>query len=230
LEQAAACPRSVSPAVVVPFRDNDLHERERHLQEFTHWFSRPSLAHMKVYIIEQTQDGRKFNRGALLNVGARLALSNQHSSLVLHDVDLLPEDSILPYYDMLPLHPVHIGWAWTGKYNFANFMGGILSVSSADFVTANGFPNNFWGWGGEDDAFRNRIAREGIPVFRPSVRTGITELPHEHVGDNKEFINEAKRENVRMDTNLHGFSDVAFHTKGVARLGENIHKVTVQLF
>jgi len=32
-----------------------------------------------------------------------------------------------------------------------------VAFSSDDFKRINGFPNNFWGWGGEDDEMRNRI-------------------------------------------------------------------------
>ena len=32
----------------------------------------------------------------------------------------------------------------------------------------NGFPNGFWGWGGEDDALRRRVESAGLSVLRPA--------------------------------------------------------------
>ena len=52
----------------------------------------------KIYVITQAQDGKKFNRGALLNIGYKLAMEeNDWDCLVLHDVDLLPESPDLTY-------------------------------------------------------------------------------------------------------------------------------------
>ena len=48
----------------------------------------------RVFVIEQSDDQRKFNRGQLLNVGAILAERDQCDSLIFHDVDLLPSDDL----------------------------------------------------------------------------------------------------------------------------------------
>ena len=36
------------------------------------------------------------------------------------------------------------------------YFGGITSFSEKQFREINGFPNNFWGWGGEDDELYKR--------------------------------------------------------------------------
>ena len=38
--------------------------------------------------------------------------------------------------------------------------GGAISVNRDTFTQVNGYPNNFWGWGGEDEALRNCIQSE----------------------------------------------------------------------
>lgn len=43
-----------------------------------------------IFIIEQSADGRKFNRGKLLNAGFDIA-RNDYDVFIFHDVDLLPE-------------------------------------------------------------------------------------------------------------------------------------------
>lgn len=44
------------------------------------------------------------------------------------------------------------------RYNDSRtYIGGAVSFSEDDFKKINGFPNNFWGWGGEDDELSERI-------------------------------------------------------------------------
>lgn len=37
------------------------------------------------------------------------------------------------------------------------YFGGVVAFNKADFEAINGFPNTFWGWGGEDDEMYSRI-------------------------------------------------------------------------
>ena len=46
-------------------------------------------------------------------------------------------------------------------------MGGVVSFNGGDFETINGFPNDFWGWGGEDDELGRRVRHHGIHVRVP---------------------------------------------------------------
>ena len=44
--------------------------------------------------------------------------------------------------------------------------GGALAISSAQFDQVNGFSNQFYGWGGEDDEFHRRLAQHNLPPVR----------------------------------------------------------------
>ena len=37
------------------------------------------------------------------------------------------------------------------------------------FVKVNGFPNNFWGWGAEDDELRLRVLDAQLPILKPTL-------------------------------------------------------------
>lgn len=39
---------------------------------------------------------------------------------------------------------------------YASYFGGVSGLSKAQFLRINGFPNEYWGWGGEDDDIFNR--------------------------------------------------------------------------
>ena len=103
---------------MVPFRDQlPLQDRQQQLSCF--------LAHMKsflagvphaIVIVEQSQDGRKFNRGKLLNVGFKIATEvlPTMEAFITHDVDLLPSRDMLSVYMRPPpeLHAVHLASVW----------------------------------------------------------------------------------------------------------------------
>lgn len=41
------------------------------------------------------------------------------------------------------------------------YFGGVVAFNRQDFEAINGFPNTFWGWGGEDDEMYSRIVEVG---------------------------------------------------------------------
>ena len=49
-------------------------------------------------------------------------------------------------------------WA-SDKRKFSRFVGAAVSFSPALFESVNGYPNSFWGWGGEDDELNQRLRR-----------------------------------------------------------------------
>ena len=44
------------------------------------------------------------------------------------------------------------------------YFGGITSFSAGQFKQINGFPNNFWGWGGEDDELYKRTKKVRLKI------------------------------------------------------------------
>jgi hypothetical protein len=210
------------PAIIVPYRDDAAKERSPQLRAFVEYFSKGPWKEFPVYIIEQSEDTRRFNRGGVLNVGARLA--KKHSHIILHDIDLLPSEDVLPYYTMVPTSPIHIGRIWKTKYDYANFLGGILSITWKDFERVNGYPNQFWGWGGEDDVLRNRILHAKIPVYQPTLSGGITELSHSQA-----VANPRKRELTMANRGQDGVRQTQWTTVQTEVLASNIKKYTVEL-
>lgn len=168
----AACAHEHSLAIIVPYREQAHAARAKHLKVFLDTMTLdflPRLANVRrwhVFVVEQHSMTQKFNRGALLNVGARYAAAEGYTALALHDVDLVPavDARMLSLYDTYPLPaPVHPGAAW-GLYRYPTYVGGVFIMHAAMFAAVNGFPNTFWGWGGEDDAFGERMRTVGVPA------------------------------------------------------------------
>jgi hypothetical protein len=210
--------------IVVPYRDQPQQNRAGQLKKFNEFFDKLGWT---VLVVEQTE-GKKFNRGALLNIGYDLVDTDY---IIFHDVDLVPKKSLLPYYEAMPTSPIHLGKSVT-KYDSPSFLGAVVSVSKKDYKTVNGFPNNFWGWGGEDDAFRIRLQRAGIKVFQPTIKSGFNELPHVDTRTNPEWKNMEKWEGLKEERegkNKSGLSDLKYKIVSKEEISPNIFKVTVDL-
>lgn len=160
-------------AIIVPFRIQEGQNREWELSQFIPHMIKfmNNLIYLKkinkfhIYVIQQNQSQKKFNRGILLNIGAKL-VHPSYDTLIFHDVDLLPQEDLNDPYSLYPVKmPIHIAACWKSRYgNSKNYFGGIVSFNRQQFEMINGFPNNFWGWGGEDDVLYDRCKNHGISV------------------------------------------------------------------
>jgi len=108
-----------------------------------------------------------FNRACLLNAGASLARELGADCLILHDVDMLPENDRTPY--ACSKNPRHLG-AFINNMNYEpldyDSTAAILSIKTADYVKINGHSNLFWGWGGEDDDLAKRLTSQHYIIER----------------------------------------------------------------
>jgi len=73
--------------------------------------------------------------------------------------------------------PVHLAGSGWGKYDMPgyDFFGGVTAFHPCDFDACNGFPNDYWGWGMEDDQLRLRASASGASskgVVRPPASAG----------------------------------------------------------
>ncbi|RMX66188.1 hypothetical protein DD238_001242 [Peronospora effusa] len=128
-------------------------------------------ASFHIFILEQSLDGRKFNRGKLLNAGFDMSC-NDYDVYIFHDVDLLPEDDLSEFYTSVPhVGPMHIARVWERYSDSSNYFGGIVAFTRQQFLKVNGFPNNFWGWGGEDNELYCRVVRKNLIVQTPTSGT-----------------------------------------------------------
>uniref|UniRef100_A0A8C4S7G6 Beta-1,4-galactosyltransferase 1 n=1 Tax=Erpetoichthys calabaricus TaxID=27687 RepID=A0A8C4S7G6_ERPCA len=116
----------------------------------------------------------KFNRAKLMNIGYTEALKEyDYNCFIFSDVNLIPIDdrNISKCYSQ----PRHLS-AFIDKFGFRllysqNF-GGVSSFSKEQFKKINGFPNNYWSWGGEDDATCFLIIFCGMNLSRPNKLIG----------------------------------------------------------
>ena len=197
-------------AIIVPYRDlHPAQKRAEHLEQFIAYmgpFMEKAIqqfnnnASFHIFIVEQSPE-HKFNRGALLNVGFIEASKQGYNVFIFHDVDLLPGESIASYYVKNPEIPIHIARCWD-RYKGEEYLGGIISISGKNYTDLNGYPNNYWGWGGEDDELRRRVNEIKLQIENPEEENcEITDLEGMNLQEklqvlreNEEWKNMKKRE------------------------------------
>ncbi|XP_004706550.1 beta-1,4-galactosyltransferase 4 [Echinops telfairi] len=55
---------------------------------------------------------------------------------------------------------------------YKGYFGGVTALTREQFFKVNGFSNNYWGWGGEDDDLRLRVELQRMKIFRPVPEVG----------------------------------------------------------
>ena len=158
-------------AIIVPYRD-----REDHLKKFI-----PSIESCdflegidyEILIVEQ-EEGKPFNRGKLLNVGA--IQSHTASYYCFHDVDMLPLISDYSYVSN-PTHLAGEAEQFGFKLPYQGYFGGVTLFDKHSFIKVNGYSNDYWGWGAEDDDVMFRCVAREVKVSRKNGR--YRSLSHE---------------------------------------------------
>lgn len=123
-----------------------------------------------IFIIEQSKDNQKFNIGKLKNIGFDIA--KNYDNYIFTDIDMIPNQDLTYYYSINFNCICSLAYKGTRYESINNktdkiFLGGVIGVNKNDFIKINGYPNNFWGWGGEDDALIIRIYNEKLNICYP---------------------------------------------------------------
>ena len=220
-------------AIIVPFRDLGDQNRNEQLDKFIEHYK-----DLNILIVEQSNDGNKFNRGALLNIGYDYLTRYlpKITNFIVHDVDILmPKEIVDRYYGEDEKELVHIGLlVKDSKYDDTNnFLGRVLRISKEMYKRINGFPNTFYGWGGEDDALCHRIGKN--IVYRPDEKKIGVELKtaNDIIKDKTYTRKEVyKVEQIISDTlqwKINGVNSLQYSVIDNKSIQEKIRKITVQL-
>lgn len=177
--------------VLVPYRN-----RKNHLDIFVEYLH-DALKSQKIYdfslsIIEQS-DGTPFNRGLLLNSGFYF-FSNTYDYICLHDIDMIGEPFDYSYSDTI----THLSARQKDRdYQewYSGYLGGTTLFPTEIFKNINGFSNDYWGWGCEDDDLKIRCTTYGYKIHRRQCR--YYQLPHEKSGRDNNKNDETYKNNFK---------------------------------
>ncbi|TKR64209.1 hypothetical protein L596_024782 [Steinernema carpocapsae] len=152
-------------AIIVPCRD-----RESHLRIFLknlHALLQKQQLDYGIFVLDQSEN-QTFNKAKLMNMGFVEARKLYNwDCFIFHDVDMIPENDRNMY--TCADKPKHMGVAVDKfKYNlvYAQLVGGVVAFTPEQMEKINGFSNDYWGWGGEDDDIYNRLTYAGYKIHR----------------------------------------------------------------
>jgi hypothetical protein len=188
--------------IIVPYRD-----RKEHLANLVPhlaaYFTRDKTDFsipVTVVIVEQPP-GLPFNRGLVNNIGYML-VRNDADYVCFHDVDFLPIWADYSY----PALPTMIVWygmesrpfdpAQPNKriwYRLETCFAAVVLIRNEQFESANGFSNQYWGWGPEDTDLKHRLEQLG---FKTEYRKG-TFMPLDHIHQGFDGEGRAKPAQIR---------------------------------
>lgn len=218
--------------IIIPYRDDKKHVRKKHLNIFIDKI--PKLFNnlnckFKILIVEQNNKKNRFNRGYLLNIGFDIS-KNSFDYFIFHDIDLIPDLDLVPYYNIYPFKPIHLANVWK-KYNLGGkYFGGVNSFNKKDFIKINGYPNNYWGWGGEDDELYDRLSENNLEFLIPN-KGKYTELKHNKPTKNnilspkQKMILRLKHKNTWENN---GINNLNYELLNINKIKKNISLISVK--
>ena len=146
--------------VCVPYRN-----REAHMNEFVPHVSKfleeRGIEHT-IYLAHQC-DEFLFNRGLMKNIAAKTAFDDGCDYIVWHDIDMVPEDGSCDY-SFPNDNPQHIAVRISQsdyQLKYEEYFGGAVLFSKEQVEKTNGYSNDYWDWGMEDDDLFWRCVMEG---------------------------------------------------------------------
>ena len=148
--------------VCVPYRN-----RELHMNEFIPKIGKYLKEHgieFQIYIVHQVDD-KLFNRGATKNIGAKHAFEDGCDYIVWHDIDMIPEDDGGCDYSYPSEGPRHIATKieqMDYQLKYHEYFGGAVLFTKEHVEATNGYSNDYWDWGMEDDDLFYRCHLEGL--------------------------------------------------------------------
>ncbi|XP_052244952.1 beta-1,4-galactosyltransferase 3-like [Dreissena polymorpha] len=171
------------------------------MTEIEHFLRKQNVT-FHIFIIEQSLNGA-FNRAKLFNVGFNESrLISNFSCYIFHDVDMLPMSPDNHYHcGDSPIHMAVAVEKFGFKLPYNDYAGGVLAMTGEQFQRINGFPNLYYGWGGEDDDIVLRIRSAGFQLIRPSIVVGkYKSLDHKQAEESPGRLNLLENASSRIAT------------------------------
>jgi predicted glycosyltransferase involved in capsule biosynthesis len=199
-----------------------------------------------IFIIEQRDDNEKFNIGKLKNIGFKLALERgSFDNFIFSDIDTIPDYDLVPYFHKnvkTVLALAHRGTRYQEQDNLIKkpFLGALTNFNADSFIKINGYPNNFWGWGGEDDALLNRLLNAGYNEIYYPENGSIIDIEEDNtfktlnMESKKMVINSDKLKFEKLYEDLsswkeNGLNNLNYKIIKELEINKNISQITVDL-
>ena len=209
--------------VIFPYREQVQQNRSQQLKETLDYYTKLNKPNIDYYIIEQCND-KQFNRGILINAGHDILKKSNlgYENEVHHDIDVQANEEFIKYFSSDNV----IGRPGTNNNHFGTIS--ILPLSVMEQV--NGYSNNFWGWGHEDNNLRERIIRKNIPIYMANPKKSkLKYIPHIKAPElnlKNPNMNTVKNKE-KKDGYISGLADLKYTIISEEKLSDHVFKITI---
>jgi hypothetical protein len=146
--------------ICIPYRNRESHLKEL-IPHLTENLNKQGIPH-RFYVGHQVDD-KLFNRGVMKNIAAKHAFEDGCDYVAWHDVDMLPhEDADYSYPIDNPIHIATKLSKYSYKMGYDQYFGGVVLFNKEHVEKTNGYSNDYWDWGQEDDDLFWRCYFEGM--------------------------------------------------------------------
>jgi hypothetical protein len=151
--------------ICIPYRNRKEHI-EKLIPSLTEHLNNLGIPH-KFYVGHQVDD-KLFNRGAMKNIAAYHAFEDGCDYIAWHDVDMVPhnENCDYSYPDEFPVHIATKLSKYEYKLGYEQYFGGVVLFTKDQVLKTNGYSNDYWDWGQEDDDLFWRTYFEGLTTYK----------------------------------------------------------------
>ena len=146
--------------ICIPYRNRESHLKEL-IPHLTEHLNKQGIPH-RFYVGHQVDD-KLFNRGVMKNIAAKHAFEDGCDYVAWHDVDMLPHvDADYSYPIDNPIHIATKLSKYSYKMGYDQYFGGVVLFNKEHVEKTNGYSNDYWDWGQEDDDLFWRCYFEGM--------------------------------------------------------------------
>jgi hypothetical protein len=150
--------------ICIPYRNRKEHI-EKLIPHLSKHLTEKGIDH--TFYVGHQIDDKLFNRGAMKNIAAHYAFEDGCDYIAWHDVDMLSYEEC--DYSYPTDNPLHIATKLS-KYNYNlgydQYFGGVVLFTKEQAYKTNGYSNDYWDWGQEDDDLFWRCYYEGMTTGR----------------------------------------------------------------
>jgi hypothetical protein len=165
---------NIKIAIITLYRNQPDNTRLIQKRYFQYWMNKllMNVCDFDIIIVEQYKGNPvcPFNIGKLKNIGFDYLnkTGNKYDNYIFVDIDSVPDSNLLKYFFKITDGMNSLSTAGT-RYEQLDknkpFLGAMISCTKNIFEKINGYPNNFEGWGYEDDNVILRCYAEKLSIY-----------------------------------------------------------------
>ena len=168
---------SMNIGIITIFRDDAINSRLEQKRQFLYNINKMfnQLCDYNIIVVEQSKDNL-FNIGKLKNIGYHYLKKNKKKfdNYIFTDIDIIPDSDLIDYYFKITDSLNSLGirgsrYVYESRNVITPGAGSVVACTDTVFEELNGYPNNFYGWQGEDTDLLLRLHELNKPLYYPTV-------------------------------------------------------------